>query len=75
MLTVSATKLRSNLFEYLDRLAAGEVIIIQRNNEEVGRIIPTQKSNWRAKMTVHSQLLVEPDELIKPIEDIWEEYL
>lgn len=75
MVTVSATKLRSNLFEYLDRLAAGEVIIIQRNNEEVGRIIPTQKSTWREKMTVRSELLVEPDELIKPLEDVWEGYL
>lgn len=75
MVTVSATKLRSNLFEYLDRLAAGEVIIIQRNNEEVGRIIPTPKSNWREKMTVRSELLVDPDEFIKPIDDIWEGYL
>ena len=75
MVIVSATKLRSNLFEYLDRLAAGEVIIIQRNNEEVGRIIPTQKSNWREKMTVRSQLLVDPEEFIKPIDDIWEEYI
>lgn len=75
MLTVSATKLRSNLFEYLDRLSAGEVIIIQRNNEEVGRIIPSQKSNWRDKMTVRSQLLVDPNEFIKPIDDIWEGYI
>ncbi|MEM7128403.1 MAG: type II toxin-antitoxin system prevent-host-death family antitoxin [Chloroflexota bacterium] len=72
MLTVSATKLCSNLFEYLDKLSAGEVIIIQRNNEEVGRIVPTQKTNWRDKMPVRSQLLVHPDELINPIEDIWE---
>lgn len=75
MLTVSATELRSNLFEYLDRVAAGEVIIIQRNNEEVGRIIPTQKSNWRDKMTVRSELLLDPDEFIKPIENIWEGYI
>lgn len=75
MLTVSATKLRSNLFEYLDKLSAGEVIIIQRNNEEVGRIIPAQKTNWREKMTVRSQLLVAPDEFIKPIDNIWEGYI
>lgn len=75
MLTVSATKLRSNLFEYLDKLSAGEVIVIQRNNEEVGRIIPTQKTNWREKMTVRSELLVDPEEFIKPIDDIWEGYV
>ncbi|MCP4753283.1 MAG: type II toxin-antitoxin system prevent-host-death family antitoxin [Proteobacteria bacterium] len=31
MLTVSASKLRSNLFEYLDKVSAGETIVIKRN--------------------------------------------
>ncbi|MFQ5604605.1 MAG: type II toxin-antitoxin system Phd/YefM family antitoxin [bacterium] len=38
MIKVSATKLRKHLFDYLDRAAAGETIVIQRNNEEVARL-------------------------------------
>jgi len=75
MILVSATKLRNNLFEYLDKTAKGEIIIIQRNNEEVARLVPAHKVNWRKKMGVKLRILVEPQELIKPIEDIWEEYV
>ncbi len=75
MILVSATKLRNNLFEYLDKTAKGEIIIIQRNNEEVARLVPAHKVNWRNKMGVKLRILVEPEELIKPLEDIWEEYV
>ncbi|HFQ93068.1 MAG TPA: type II toxin-antitoxin system prevent-host-death family antitoxin [Anaerolineae bacterium] len=75
MVKVSATKLRNNLFEYLDKAAAGEIIVIQRNNQEVARLIPTKQTNWRDKMHITPELLVPPDEFIKPIEDIWENYV
>ncbi len=75
MILVSATKLRNNLFEYLDKTAKGEIIIIQRNNEEVACLVPAHKVNWRNKMGVKLRILVEPEELIKPLEDIWEEYV
>lgn len=74
MIKVSATKLRNNLFEYLDKAAEGETIIIQRNNKEVARLISTNRIDWRDKMTVKPKLLVPPKELTKPIEDIWEKY-
>ena len=75
MILVSATKLRNNLFEYLDKTSKGEIIIIQRNNEEVARLVPARRVNWRDKMGVKLKILVEPEELIKPLEDIWEEYV
>ncbi len=75
MILVSATKLRNNLFEYLDKTSKGEIIIIQRNNEEVARLVPARKVNWRDKMVVKLRILVGPEELIKPLEDIWEEYV
>ena len=75
MIQVSATKLRTNLFDYLNRASDGETIIIQRNNQDVARIIPTCKINWREKMSIKPELLVSSEELIKPIEDIWEEYM
>ena len=81
MIKVSATKLRNNLFDYLDKAAEGETIIIQRNNQEVARLVPgdflitTQQTNWRDKMTIKPKIMVSPEELIKPIEDIWENYV
>jgi prevent-host-death family protein len=74
MIKVSATKLRNHIFEYLDKAAEGEIIVIERNNREVARLIPTQQDNWRDNMLSTPQLLVSPEELIKPMADIWEEY-
>jgi len=75
MIKVTATKLRNNLFDYLDKASEGETIIIQRNNKEVARIVPTRQANWRDKMTIKPQIMVEPEEFIKPVEDIWEGYV
>ena len=75
MIKVTATKLRNNLFDYLDKASEGETIIIQRNNKEVARIVPIHQANWRNKMTIKPQIMVAPEELIKPVEDIWEEYV
>jgi len=75
MTRVSATKLRNNLFEYLDRAAAGETVVIERNNQEVARLVPTRRQNWRDKMKIKPKFLVPPEELIEPIDDIWEEYV
>ncbi|MFQ5630137.1 MAG: type II toxin-antitoxin system Phd/YefM family antitoxin [bacterium] len=75
MITITATKLRNNLFEYLDKAAAGETIVIHRNNREVARLVSTKQKKWRNKMTIKPKLLVSPDELIKPLDDIWESYI
>ncbi len=74
MIRVTASKLRQNLFEYLDRVSQGETIVIQRNNQDVARVIPTQTTNWRDQMSVQLKLLVSPEELMAPMEDIWEDY-
>lgn len=74
MIKVSASRLRQHLFDYLNRAAEGETIIIERNNEEVARLISMKNVNWRDKMTLKPEILVSPGELIAPMEDIWEEY-
>ncbi len=53
----------------------GETIIIQRNNKEVARLIPTRQANWRDKMTIKPQIMVTPEELVRLVEDIWEGYV
>ncbi len=75
MVKVSATKLRNKLFDYLDKVAEGETIIIQRNKQEIARLVPTRQINWREKMTINPEIMVSPEELIKPIEGIWEDYM
>ena len=72
MIRISATKLRNNLFEYLDKASEGETIVIQRNNQDVARIVPTHQIDWRDKMSIEPELFVSPEELIKPTEHIWE---
>lgn len=75
MIKVTATKLRKNLFDYLDKAAQGETIVIQRNNQEVARLVAIHSINWRDKMTIKPKVLVPPQELKKPIDDIWEGYI
>jgi prevent-host-death family protein len=67
MIKITATKLRKNLFEYLDRASKGETIVIQRNNQDVARIVATHQIDWRDKMSIKPVLLVAPEELIKPM--------
>jgi prevent-host-death family protein len=74
MIEVSATKLRNNLFDYLDKASEGETIVIRRNNREVARLVPTQQTDWREKMRVKPKFLVDPELLVQPMEDIWEDY-
>ena len=75
MIKISATKLRQHLFDYLDKAAAGETIVIQRNNQEVARLVTMKQSNWRERMTTKPEILVSPEELVKPMEEIWKDYL
>jgi len=72
MIKVSATKFRKKLFDYLDKAAEGETIVIQRNNKEVAHLVSTNRINWRDKMTIKAKILVSPEELIKPMENLWE---
>ena len=73
MIRISTTKLKNNLFEYLDKASGGETIVIQRNNQDVAHIVPIPQSDWRDKMSIKPDLLVSHEELIKPLEDIWNE--
>lgn len=75
MQTISATNLRGNLFEILKRVQAGEKIIISHKRKEVACIMPLEKADWRKKVKEKPKLLVSPEEFIKPIEDIWDDYV
>ena len=71
MLNITAAKLSENLFHYLDKVKEGEILIVLQNGDEVARIVPPHNREWRKNMTVQPKLKVPPDELIKPLDDIW----
>ena len=75
MIEVSATKLRANLFEYLDKIEQGETVIIHRHNQKVVRMNPIHPDNWRNKLSQKAKIKVPAEDLIKPIDDIWESYV
>ena len=75
MIKVSATKFRNNMFDYLHKVEEGEIIAIERNNKEVARLIPSVQADWRSRMTHQPELLVSPEELIEPLDDIWKDHV
>ena len=75
MIKVTATKFRNNLFGYLDKVAKGETIAIQRNKQEVARLVSPPKADWRENLEDQPILLVSPEEIIQSIDDIWEGYI
>jgi len=75
MITIQAADLKDNLFEYLSKIENGETIVIRHNNQNVAFLVPPVKSDWRSRMKVQPKLLVSPEKVIEPAEDIWEEYI
>jgi prevent-host-death family protein len=75
MITVNATKLRNNLFEYLDKVSKGETITIRKNGEDLAMVVPPPKKDWRSNMRTKMKLLAPTDIAFAPMDDIWENYL
>ena len=75
MIKISATKFRNNLFEYLNKVSEGETIVIQRKNRDVAKLISPPKGDWRDNMKAQPKLLVSPEQIVQPLEDIWEGYI
>lgn len=70
MLKITAAKLSKNLSHYLEKVKAGEILVIIQDEKEIARIVPPHSIDRRKHMTVQSNLKVLPDELIKPIGDL-----
>ena len=76
MIKISSTKLRNNLFSYLEKVKAGEVIVISRNKKDVAKLVPVNgSSDWRDNVKIELRLTGRPDEIIGPLEDIWQDYV
>ncbi len=75
MIVVSATKLRNTLFDCLDKVKAGETVVVKRNNVEVARLIPAGEADWRKRMKTRPRIVAPPEEIVKPLSDVWEDYV
>lgn len=76
MLTVTASKLRNHIFEYLDKVKQGETIKIIRNKKETAMLVPVNHGDWRdGCMHQKIKLNCSFEGLIVPLDDVWEEYV
>jgi len=74
MITISTSELQEHLKRYLDQVAKGETVVIREDQREVARLVPAQESDWRDRMTVRLEFNVPPEQLVEPLDDIWEDY-
>jgi prevent-host-death family protein len=75
MIHTNVTDMRKNIFELLEKVSCGEVIIIERRGKTIAKIVPAYQSDWRKKLKVQAELLEKPDQAFEPIKEIWEDYL
>nr|WP_319393479.1 type II toxin-antitoxin system Phd/YefM family antitoxin [uncultured Desulfobacter sp.] len=75
MINISATNLRGNLFAILKKVESGEQVVVTHNKKPVAYLKPVKKGAWRDQVAQKPKLLVSPDDIIKPVEDVWEDYL
>lgn len=71
---ITATQLRTNLFEVLNKVTKGHVVNIELNGKEIGQIIPMPKKDWRTAIKTEARLLKNADDAFAPLDDIWEGY-
>lgn len=75
MLTVTASKLRNNIFEYLGKVKQGETVTVILNKKETARLVPVNHGDWRDGLQEEVELNCSPEELMAPLDDVWEEYV
>ncbi len=75
MLTVTASKLRNHIFEYLGKVQQGETVSVILNKQETARLVPVKHSDWRDDLKENINLNCTPEELMNPMDDEWEEYV
>lgn len=74
METVSASKLRNHIFEYLGKVKQGETITVILNKEVAARLVPVSRDDWRDGLEAELTINCSEEELLQPLDDVWEEY-
>jgi prevent-host-death family protein len=71
MHSVNVTALRAGLFEILDQVKQGEVVVVERRGKPVAKIVPAEATNWREGVTVQTRLLVPAEQAFAPMDELW----
>lgn len=74
MIKGTATKLRSHIFEYLQKAAKGETVAIRLNGADVAMLVPVKIKNWRDRMKIKPKLLMPAERAFEPVVHIREDY-
>jgi prevent-host-death family protein len=75
MQKIPITTLRNNIFKYLDQVVdQKQPIALTKNKKVVAYITPQKPKNWRKAIKTRVTLLVDPEKIIEPMDDIWEQY-
>ncbi len=75
MLTVTATTLRNNIFKYLSKVEQGETVTVILNKKEAARLVPVHRVDWRDGLQQEININCSSEELMAPIEDMWDDYI
>ena len=75
MRTINVTELRRNLFSTLERVRAGEIVVIERNGKPVARLVPENSGKWQQQMKQKIRVQCPFEELVAPMDDVWGEYV
>lgn len=59
----------------LKQLIGKTVEIIMLIEPEKARPVKEKQTDWRTRMKVRPNLLIDPEKIIGPAEDIWEDYV
>ena len=75
METVTASRLRSHIFEYLGKVKQGETISVVLNKKETARLVPVQHGDWWGGLRGDLKVKCPTAELLAPLDDVWEDYV
>lgn len=70
---ISATRLRSTLFDALRDVQRGASILIERNGKVIARLVPSTDKDWRQEISEQPRSLVLEKDVFAPIEDLFDE--
>jgi prevent-host-death family protein len=73
MKSVSATRLRKDLFRVLEQIQHGETVEITRNGRPVARLSAVAPVDWRDRMSAVPEIVGDDHTAFAPLDDVWNE--
>jgi prevent-host-death family protein len=74
MKSVTATRLRKDLFRVLEQIQHGETVEITRNGRPVARLSAIAPVDWRDHMSAVPEIVGDDHTAFAPLDDVWNEY-